>query len=185
MAVFRPITQPVDEIVLGGFKTPGLAQVQGLGLEYDWEVRKGNGVSGATKVLKGRGLTKFTIKVTLYTEAEIAQWEEFVSKIRYPEKATTQTIKGYDVTHPLAAFYGVKAVTVSRIAPMEQSDNGSWETGLEVEEYREPVVVVRKASGSKASPKPSDVDPIFNNPELAEATKELERQRALNKAAGI
>lgn len=185
MAVFKPLTQPVDEVVLGGFKTPGLAVVDGLGLEYDWEVRKGNGVSGATKVLKGRGLSKCTIKVTLYTETEIAAWEEFVSKVRYQEKAETQTIKGYDITHPLAAFYGVKSVTVSRILPMEQQSTGEWETGIECEEYREPVVVVRKASGSKASPKPSETDPIFNNPELAEATKELERQRALNKAAGL
>jgi hypothetical protein len=170
---------------LGGFKTPGLAVLDGIDLAYEWEVRKGNAVSGASKFLKGRGLTKATVKVTLYTEQEIAEWEEFISKIRYPEKESSQTVKGYDITHPLANLYGIKAMTVTRIMPMEQQGDGSWTTGLELEEYREPVVVVRKASGTRASPHPNDADPIANNPELAAATKELERQRALNKAAGI
>lgn len=183
MAIFRPLTQPIDAVVLGGFTTPGLTVLDGIDLVYEWEVRKGNAVSGATKYLKGRGLSKATVKVTLYTEVEIAAWEEFISKIRYPEKESKQTVAGYAIQHPLANLYGIKAMTVTRILPMEQQGDGSWSTGLELEEYREPVVVVRKASGMRASPHPNDADPIANNPELAAATAELERLRALDRAA--
>lgn len=185
MAVFEPFTKPVDTVVLGGFATPGLARLVGVSLDYEWEVRKGNAISGARKILKGRGLTKCTLEVTLYTEDEIAAWEDFFSLIRYPEKAGNQTLKGYQLVHPLAALYGIDAVTVTTVMPMVQESTGEWTTGLELEEYREPVVIARKASGTKASPKATDVDPIFNSPELAEATKQLERERALNKAAGL
>lgn len=65
---FRPLTEPRDFIILGGRRSPGLAEIQGAATPRNFDQRRGHGVSGATLRFRGTALADFKVLIRLLTD---------------------------------------------------------------------------------------------------------------------
>ena len=183
---FDPFSSPVDHIVLGGHKSPGIARIEAIELAWNFENRRSDGQAGSNKLFKGRELSKVSVAFQLFDTADLAAWADFVRAISYPDNLTKKELRGLDLQHPIAALYNIKAVTLQRIGSLTASATRMWSVSIDLEEWREPKPVVAKVKGAQSVPlreKPdSELTPLER--ELREARRELERQRAIDAAAG-
>lgn len=149
-----PITKPVDYILLSGKRSPGLAEVTGATSPRRYDERRGYGLSGATVVFRGIGLTRFTVKLRLYTEIDWADWDAWKPLIDRPPVGTRP--RSLDIWHPHLEALEVKSCVVEDVAQPEQTADGEWTIELKFIQYRRPVLALAKPEGSKAAP----VDPV-------------------------
>jgi hypothetical protein len=152
--VWNPLEKPVDHIVLGGWKSPGLAEVTGGASPLKWDERGGYGLSGSTLIFRGVGLVKFTVKLRLYTPEDWAGWQAWRPLVSKPPLGSKA--KAMDFIHPLTEALGVSAVVVEEVSQPEQTDNGEWTITIKFIEHRKPTPALAKPEGSRATP----VDPI-------------------------
>jgi hypothetical protein len=183
---FDPFSSPVDYIVLGGNRSPGIARIESIERSWVFENRRSDGQAGANKVFKGRDLSKISVRFELFDAADLAAWETFANAISYPDNITKKEVRGLDLVHPIVSLYGIKAVTLQKIGALTATSARVWSVSIDLEEWREPAPVVAKVKGAQSVPlreKPdSELTPLER--ELREARRELERQRAIDAAAG-
>lgn len=153
---FDPISNPVDFIVLGGARSPGIAEVIGAEAAREYAVRQPPFTTGARIVYKRRKLAEFSVKIRLYTPEDFAAWNEWRPLIdKLPAQRRQAT--ALDIAHPQLEDLDIKAVVIVSVSQLEQTDHGEWTCTIKFLESRGlPKVTLAKVEGAKATP----VDPI-------------------------
>jgi hypothetical protein len=159
MTAWDPIVAPCDYILLGGKKSPGIAEVRGASSPRKWDEREGFGISGSFSVFKGRGLAHFSVILKLYTAQDWADWyawKPVVDKLPTRRGGGGKDSGTLDIWHPLLEALDIKAVGVAEVMQAEQTDNGEWSIEIKLLEFRHPKITLAKPEGSAATP----VDPV-------------------------
>jgi hypothetical protein len=152
----NPIGQPelCDLIVLAGTTSPGQAEIVGGGSPREWDKRKGYGLSGATLVYTGDGLAEFSVKISMWDETQLFQYEgDFALILAKPP--TGKKPKALDFYHPLLSEppIGIRAVVILDVSPLEQIADGMWTVTVKFQQYRAPKPALAKPSGSNSNAK--------------------------------
>lgn len=140
-----------DYVVLVGEPSPGLCDVSGAGRKYEWDIRKGHGLAGATVVYTGEGLAKFTVRFFVW-DNEPAEgpdlWDDWHTW--WARLDTTDKTKGLDISHPYLDELNIKSVVVDEEKQWTQVEPGYFAKDVSFLQFREPTPETGKPSGSKA-----------------------------------
>lgn len=151
---WNPIDDPCDYITLSGQRSPGIAEVRGANSPRRYDERKGYGLSGATVVFRGIGLTRFTVELRLSTEQHWADWYAWKPMVDRPPAGTRP--KALDIWHPFLEDLEVKSCVVEDVSQPSQVEDGVWAIEIKFIQFRRPVLSLSKPEASKAAP----VDPV-------------------------
>jgi hypothetical protein len=176
MAAWDPLTQPVDYIRLAGQKSPGIAEVISAWDDREFKIHQPPFATGARIVFMRRKLAEFSVRISLYTSeehAEFAQWRRVIDEKPDARKAA----KGLDIWHPLLEAIDIKAVVVRSVSQLEQTEDGVWQCTIAFLEYRPlPQVTLAKMDGTKTGPSdPVDRKIDENTDTINTLVKELAR----------
>lgn len=150
-----PITTPdvYDVFALAGQTSPGLCDIEGAGSPRKWDVRDGHGQSGATVAFTGNSLSKFKIKVRLYTPEEFAAWQTFRTLLDKAPDGTKP--KSLDIYHPWLAELGIKSVVVEDVKQCEQPKDGEFVYEIAFIQWQAPKPSAGVPKGSKSTATPA------------------------------
>jgi hypothetical protein len=154
-----PIADPCDYVLVAGKRSPGLAEVVGAGSPRDWDIRKGYGISGAFSVFTGLSLSKFSVKIRLYTEQDWLDWyawKPIVDKLPTRRGGSGKHSGNLDIQHPLLESCGIRAAGVEDVSQPEQTGDGEWTVVIKFIEFRHPKIGLARPEGATSTP----VDPI-------------------------
>lgn len=165
---FDPVTSPVDYILLASQRSPGFADVKGLGTPRKWEERRSYGFGGAISVYRGRSLSKFSVALRLYTAEDWEDWHAWrplVERPPVPEPDPTSPIRSFgrtpralDIWHPILEDFGIVAVGIEDVLQPLQTADGEWTIEIKFIEYRRPRFALSKPKGSQDRPSTDPVD---------------------------
>lgn len=161
---FDPMRQPDDEIFISDRLVPGITVFKGISAPRDWEERKGFGMIGARLRYKGNKLTHFSIIVSLYTQDDWDEWNEFfpiIKRAPHPDasqmaaitsipslhRAMREMAPPLSIRHPLLDEYEINQVVVEDVTAMTEDDKGVWTSEIKLIEYREPQRVLSTSGG--------------------------------------
>jgi len=161
---FDPIASPVDFIVLSGKRSPGIATLSGAALSRVIDERKGFGSIGATTLVRGQELAKFTVKIALSTPEDFAAWPEFAAHAKRNPRSDaagnrTGRIQPFDIAHPILEDLGIRSVVVKAFhQPEATTDDGQWSYPIDFIEYkrRAPGLATTDGSTTDTSEDPYD-----------------------------
>ena len=153
---FRPLTEPVDYVVVAGEKTPGIAEITGAAVPFKYDERKGYGLSGAYSVFRGRQLAKPTLTIRLYSDDDWDGWEAFLPTVRTPPNARRP--RALEIQHPILEDQGITAVTVTELGQPEQTGDGEWTIVIKLLEYRRPRRALATPDGTEDGAGTSTID---------------------------
>jgi hypothetical protein len=136
-----------DRILIGGTPSPGKCSVGKPKRSYEWDVKRGKGVQGATTTYQGLAPAEFTVTFRLITTPgvtgssadpdDFADWNAFLPLLKYDP--TKKTVQAVDIFHPTLADLDIKAVVVKGIvAPHELNPftgDGKYEAEVDFLEY--------------------------------------------------
>lgn len=159
---FRPLTEPIDYIVLAGRRSPGIATIEGAATPRDFQERRGFGISFAMLRFRGVRLARFKVLLRLVTDEDWDGWHEWKDLVARPElesnprRATPPgafprlTAPPMDIEHPILADLGVtSAVVEDQLQPVQSAD-GEWVIEIRFIEYRAPVIALERTEGAQA-----------------------------------
>lgn len=145
---WNPFDDPVNHIVLAGRKSPGFADVAGLGSPRNWDERQGYGLSGSTLFFTGLKIANFDVKIRLYTRQDWEDFHEWRELIKKPPPMVRP--KAIDIWHPFLEMHQIKAVVVAdELQPVEE-DPGVWMVQVSFKQWRRPKLAMAKPDGSQA-----------------------------------
>ncbi len=156
--MFDPLRAPVDYFEVAGRRSPGVAELEGVTLARTIDERKGFGLMGATTVVKGQKLARFTAKVRLFEPAHFDAWQTFVDVLRRFNPRQDR-LRGFTFSHPQTDQLGISAVVVEEIASPVQTGDGEWTASIKLVEHRRPRPMLATTDGADAgaaSPDPVD-----------------------------
>ncbi len=155
-------------IELGGVASPGVVKsISGHERKINWDVKEGEGQSGASSTLKSVPLRTITVTFFLADEEQIGLWPAF-------RTLCYSTIKGakpiaLDIYQPDLAVNEVRSVVLASMGGPVHDGKGGQTIAVIFQEYAPPKPKGGSASGSKAKKGP---DPnAAANAELAALTK--------------
>jgi hypothetical protein len=143
--VFDPRSGSLNYVVVNGVPSPGRATITGAAIPYNYDVKQGYGLSGATTVFRGRGVAKFTVTIELWERAQYAAWAVW-SKFLEPPKPGIKLV--VEMQHPVLAAQDIKAVAVESLGALERQSNGSWKCVIQCLEWRPPLPALVKPRGA-------------------------------------
>jgi hypothetical protein len=155
---FDPITSPQDYILLAGKRSPGIAEVLNAASIREWDERGAYAVTGGFSVFKKRKLAHFSVKFTLYTRqdfADWAAWKPIVDQLPKRRGGNTPDSGRLSIEHPILADLGIKDCGVEEVGQPDQVDHGVWAVVIKFIEFRAPAMTLAKPEGAKTTP----VDP--------------------------
>jgi hypothetical protein len=167
VSLWNPINEPQDWVDFAGIRSPGLADIVGASTPRSWDERDSYAVAGAFLVYHGKRLSHFSVKLRLYTPEDWDGWWELAPILSVLPRRGTRA-KAIDITHPILAAIGIRAVVVEDILQPEQTADGEWTIEIKLIEFRQPVIAAVKADAAKATP----ADP--EDAQLAELNAESE-----------
>ena len=134
-ATFDPFAHPQDYVLIGGQRTPGIAEIVDADAIRRVIERRGFALSGATARDQGRTLTPFKIRLTFTSSADFEAWDVFRPLLaRPPGRATT----ALDIAHPIFELAEIRAAIPKKTGQPTQVRDGEWVIELEFLEYRNP-----------------------------------------------
>lgn len=74
---FDPLRSPIDYALVAGQRTPGICEIIAADSPRRWDERRGYGLSGATVVYRGAGLSRPTMLLRLITDQHWEDWRAF------------------------------------------------------------------------------------------------------------
>jgi hypothetical protein len=149
-----PITQPIDYILLSGRRSPGLCELSGLGAPRRYDERNGYGLSGATVIFRGVGLSKFSAKIRLYDFNDWQLWDLWKPLIQKPPVGTRP--RALSIWHPLCEDNDIDKVVVEDVLGPDQTDDGEFTFEIKFIQFRSPVFKLAKPDGAAATPTDPD-----------------------------
>ena len=156
-----PELTPFDYIILGGFQSPGYAELVGVSAPRRLRVMEGMGWSDSLVAFGGFLTQKFSVKLHLYNDKDWADWLIFsnilAKKITVGKSQTTNqdVARPMDIYHPFLAdqTVGIHSVIIEDVvAPVPDGDTGGWLVELKMVSYNNPKVAYAKEEGSKEAP---------------------------------
>ncbi|AKF06082.1 hypothetical protein [Sandaracinus amylolyticus] len=157
---FRPLTEPIDYIVLAGRRSPGIATIEGADTPRDFDERRGFGVSFARLRFRGVKLARFKVLIELVTEQDWDDWHTWKDLVARPEIESDPrrqsssifprlTAPPLDIEHPILADLGITAVVIENALQPVQTDPGKWAIEIRCIEYRAPIVALEQTQGAR------------------------------------
>lgn len=169
---FDLLVNPVNYILLGGQKSPGLVEIVGAKAEYEYLVRQANFTTGARQLYKYRKLSEFEVRIRCYSTDELIAFDQWRSILRAPDKRSLivnpdaklkkgsegAVMRALDIWHPLLEDLEIKAVVVLSVGQFDQVDHGVWQVTIRFRQHiGVPVVTQRPVEGAQATPEdPAD-----------------------------
>lgn len=154
---WNPNEEPVDYVELAGQRTPGLAEIIGAGSPRQWDEARGPGLSGARLRFRGLRLSRFMIRIRLFTTQDFADWEAFRSVVQRPPLG--ERPRAIDIVHPITTDAGINSVVVEDVSQMTQTDDGEWTIEIKLIEHRPPLPAAAVIDGSsQATTDPLDLE---------------------------
>ena len=154
-------------IELGGVASPGVVKsITGHDRAINWDVKDGEGQTGASSTLKNIPLRVITVTFYLANEEQIGQWPEF-------RELCYSTIKGakpkaLDIYNPDLEATEVRSVTLANMGGVVHDGKGGQTIAVKFQEYAPPKPKGGTATGSKS--KKADPNAALNA-ELAALTQ--------------
>jgi hypothetical protein len=169
---YNPFTEQFG-VSIGDYTFRGAVSFEGLATEYDYEIRKPKGTTGAaaTKFL-GRKNREFAVRFVLNTAAEYETYQALRASIPPP---STKTPNGVPIYHPLLnEEYGIDLVVIKKdVAPTRDDKLNRWTAELQLLEVPPPP----KKTVAKATGAPKDVPTQSKLAEQDPNAEEIERER--------
>ncbi len=139
MTVLGFPTQPY--VMLGPFRTPGVAFPKKPGSPRNWDIRQGYGFTGAVVVYQGSGLAKFNVEVVLWLPEHFIEWEIFARGALQKPKPGLGFGSALGIDHPLVNMqpWNISSVVVEDVEGFEQGPTGLWATSIHLVEYKRPL----------------------------------------------
>lgn len=137
-----------DSIVLEGQRSPGICEVSTASKPRKWDIRDGNGQSGATLAFKGVGLAKFKVRIRLTTPEDFDAWDAWKPLVLQDPEGKDP--KGKDIYHPDLDELGITSAVVEEPSQREQSDTGEHSYTIAFIQYRQPKPAGGVAKGSSS-----------------------------------
>ncbi len=128
-------------VMLGPFRTPGVAFPKKPNTPRNWDIRQGYGFTGAVVVYMGSGLAKFNIEVILWEPEHFLEWEIFARGALQKPLPGLGVGAAMGIDHPLVNMqpWNIKSVVVEDVEGFEQGPTGLWATSIHVIEYKRPL----------------------------------------------
>jgi hypothetical protein len=145
---WSPHEQPVDKVLLSNEPSPGIAVVEGADSLRRLKERRGYGMSGAFVVFLGVPLVHFTVKLTLYTAEDWADWAVWKQLLFTLPR---DRLGAFDIWHPVLEEIGVVAAMVESVGQPVQGDTGEWTVAVKFCEQRKPQLALATPEGAKAT----------------------------------
>lgn len=157
------LSDPVDYILLGGQKSPGLATVRGA---KDKRLFKDHGVPYATgerSTYLKQELVDFEVLIRCFTSDDLIAFDMWRKIFDAPEKRTViagpdskndKATKALDIWHPHLEPLRITAVTVREVSQFEPADDtGIWQCVLKLRQFKGlPQQTSAKVDGAIAAP---------------------------------
>ncbi len=157
--MFDPLRNPVDYFTVAGQRSPGVAELQGVTLSRTIDERKGFGLMGATTVVKGQKLARFSASVRLFEVAHFEAWQTFVDTLRRFNPRNDR-MRGFTFSHPQTDQLGISAVVVEEIGAPTQTGDGEWTAVIKFVEHRRPRPMLARTDGSEDGEPAEPPDPV-------------------------
>jgi hypothetical protein len=160
---FRPLTAPIDYIVLAGRRSPGLATIEGASTPREFDERRAFGMGFSLLRFRGVKLARFKVLLRLITVDHWDDWHVWKEVVARPEIAadprrpTRPRAPPMEIEHPILADMGIGSVVVENVAQPIQTADGEWTIEIAMIEYREPVRQLEQPSGTVDKP---EIDPV-------------------------
>lgn len=153
---FNPLKTPVDHIILSGQRSPGIAELSGFSIPKKWQELSGMGFSGGFVLYRGRKVSKGTVRIRLYSDADWIAWDLFVPLLR--REPRSRQPKAQSIWHPWLQMLGIKSVVVEDLKQPVEIDNGGYAFDIKMIEFRQPKRRLAKPKG--AEEKEKKLDPV-------------------------
>jgi hypothetical protein len=170
------LRQDYYTLSVGGipFLSPGICEIIGATKPYSWDEQKGFGIAGSGLVGGTRGLSRFSIRHTIFENPGLGPtglaspqwgfWDLFKVALDPLAIVAPAPFISYGIAHPQLADIGIKSVVIESYSQWTQDAFGIWTMEIKYIEYRTPVR--QGAAKAVAGPpggivSPGGVDPRF------------------------
>lgn len=147
MPTFDPYASPVDYVLLGGQRSPGIADIVDADRLRRLHERRGFALSGATVRDQGAQLVHFKVRLRFYTSDDFDLYDTWRQLLDRPPGRSTNAL---DFSHPITDLVGITSVIPERIGQPVQTADGEWTVEIGFCEYRNPQPALDAVQGSDA-----------------------------------
>lgn len=125
----------LNYVIVNGIPTPGRCKISGAALTFDWDIKKGHGMVGATTVFTGRAPVEFTLTLEFWNNEQLLEWEAGASKLfQAPKPLGLKAALG--IKHPLLDELGLTgSFVVKKRGQLELNANGLHSIQIELLEW--------------------------------------------------
>lgn len=131
---WNPLDTPVDFVLLGGQRSPGIAEITGANSPRRLKEFKGFHLEGARVIFRGVDLAHPILTLRLYTADDWDGWHRFSRLVREPPVG--KRAKAIDIWHPLLEMNGIRAVMIQDVGQPQQTADGEWTVQIKMTESR-------------------------------------------------
>jgi hypothetical protein len=192
MGLTLPTLSPISHandwmfFTLGGWPSPGTIAkdgVKGFKRETGWDIKKGKGTQGATLTLTTLPPVKGSFTLQLFTDADFAAWDEFVSRVLSID-VKQQQAEGLAIYYPAFSSIGLTTVVIAHYEAPIHKGRGMYHTVIDILEWQKPPPssVVSTVAGTKPDQNPPGPTP--QDPRVAALQKQIDLINQAIKAAG-
>lgn len=169
----------LNRMTVNGVPSPGRVRISGAGIPLNWEVRPGYGMTGATVVFRGRGLSKFTCLFEFWDQDQLDMWDPFAKVFDVPQKPIGPKL-ALGVSHPVLDALGIRSAVMENMGQLEINASGLWSITVAMLEYRAPIKAIVKPRGAVP---PADQGGVVAKTEADFALVDMQAQFAKAQAA--
>lgn len=153
----NPIDDPelFEAVMLGGKRSPGKVTLSGHNRKVTWDVKTGNGQSGASTTLKDIPPIEFTASFFLVRDDaegidDISDWPDFQAVIEATVNGSTP--QAVDIYHPDLARQvpPIKSVCKAEVGGVVHDETGGQTIAVKFQEYRPAVAKGGSPNGSSS-----------------------------------
>ncbi len=153
---YKPVTDPRDQLALGGVGSPGKVTLSGHDRNQKWDIKPSDGHGGATSTYKGEEVTQFTASFYLVQDPgagidEFAEWDTFRAKTLAKMIPATGDPIALDIRHPDLTENGIKSVTLGGVGGKAHDGKGGATVVVKFIENRPSKKKGGTPKGSKSS----------------------------------
>lgn len=173
-AGFSPESDEHNHVVVAGVMSPGRAQISGLKVAHNWDVKESYGRDAAYMTYRGQKLARFNLAIALFELEHFLAWPAFAKLLEPPQKTSAPFV--IEMGHPMLSAAGIKGVALLELGWPERQSNGLWVSTSSLIEWRPPKPVLVRPKGSIPSPDKGKV--VTAKTEADRALEEAERDFA-------
>lgn len=118
--------------------SPGIAKVKNAGSPRNWDIRQGYGISGATLVFTGAGLSKFDVDIFIWQPDHWLLWELFSVLLTNPPPPPGVLPTSLGIDHPKLNKkpWLITKCVVEDVTSWEENDTGLSSLTIKMIAYR-------------------------------------------------